>query len=110
MSDVDDFLQSQTDSVLCDRNMHIDSIKEHLIDFLHCPRISAISDVLEFWNDRRAHPLYELACVALAVPATQASVERNFSTLKFIYTHLRCRLSEQNLANILFVNLNSKSA
>lgn len=109
MSGVDVFLQSQTESVAVNRNMQSQTIKRHIDDFLQYPRISAISDVLQFWDDRRAHPLYDLACVVLAVPATQVSVERNFSTLKFIYSNLRCRLTEQNLANILFIKLNSKS-
>lgn len=50
--------------------------------------------------------LYEIAMVILAVPTTQVSVERTFSTLKLILSDLRSSLSDKTLQNILLVKLN----
>ncbi|XP_059217390.1 zinc finger BED domain-containing protein 4-like [Stomoxys calcitrans] len=109
LSEVDAFLQSQSNTAIPEVVVREDEIKESINSFQHYPRITAQSDILEFWDARRSHPLYDIACVVLGVPATQVSVERNFSALKFIYNHLRCRLTEENLSNILLINLNTKS-
>lgn len=56
---------------------------------------------------RSAEPeLYELSQMVLAAPCTQVSVERSFSALSVILTDRRLRISDENLANILFVKLN----
>ncbi|XP_075157603.1 uncharacterized protein LOC142230866 [Haematobia irritans] len=96
LSMVDNFLQSQSNRAVSENYVREDDIKDKINDFFYQARISAQSSVLQFWDERRAHPLYELACVVLGVPATQVSVERNFSALKYIYNHLRCRLTEKS--------------
>lgn len=64
--------------------------------------------ILEFWNNRKdEYPeLYQLACVIHSIPPTQATVERAFSTLGYIYNPKRTRLSPTMLENILLIRLN----
>lgn len=50
--------------------------------------------------------LYKLAITVLAVPATQVSVERLFSGLKFILSPLRTNIGERILENQLLVRAN----
>lgn len=66
------------------------------------------TNVLEYWKKYHRHDqeLSQLAQVALAVPATQVSVERAFSALSTILTKLRTKLSKKTLTNILLYKLN----
>lgn len=50
--------------------------------------------------------LYKLASVVHAVPPTQTTIERAFSAMALILTHLRTNLSDNNLVNILMIRLN----
>lgn len=52
------------------------------------------SNILEYWKKyhRNDSQLSTLAKVALAVPASQVSVERSFSALSTILTKLRNKL------------------
>lgn len=70
------------------------------------------TDVLDYWYRKRfSHPsLYKLACVVLAVPATQVSVECCFSVLKFIFSDHRSRLGAETLENIMLIHLNDFTA
>lgn len=83
--------------------MEIDSYKEK--------RIDVDVDLMEYWENKKfLYPrLKDLACIIHQVPATQVSVERAFSALKIVLSDLRYNLSEQNLAAILMVKLNSES-
>lgn len=65
--------------------------------------------VLDFWEQQRdVFPeLYKIAKVVHAVPATQSSVERTFSTLSFVFNKLRSQLSETMLEDILLIKLNA---
>lgn len=67
-------------------------------------------DVWQHWVDRQhSHPeLYAVAMVVFATPSSQVSVERAFSALPLVLTHLRTRLSEEILTNILMIKLNSE--
>ncbi|KAH9384809.1 hypothetical protein HPB48_026825 [Haemaphysalis longicornis] len=58
------------------------------------PRLPRSTNMLKFWEERkeRRAELYMLAQVALGVPATQVSVERAFSALKFVLSEQRSRL------------------
>lgn len=64
--------------------------------------------VLDFWEKKKedSPELYKLAMIVHAVPATQASVERTFSTLTFVFSKLRGRLSAKLLENIMLIKLN----
>jgi hypothetical protein len=67
-------------------------------------------DIFSYWeklsiNDE-FRPLYHLATTCIALPVTQVSVERCFSTLKFILNDLRYNIEDKILEDILLVNLN----
>lgn len=67
------------------------------------------TNVLEYWHNKRfgCPILYKLASIVLAVPASQVSVERCFSTLRFILSDYRTRMNENTLENLMMVMLNS---
>ncbi|CAK1591073.1 unnamed protein product [Parnassius mnemosyne] len=73
--------------------------------FLEEPLLKSSESVLKFWEEKQLiYPqLYQLARVALSVPATQVSVERLFSALKFIVSNLRMNLKDDIIEDILFV-------
>lgn len=71
-------------------------------------RISRKTNILEFWkeNSITQPELYKLAMTVLAVPATQVSVERLFSGLKFVLSPLRMNIDEAILEDQLLVRAN----
>lgn len=83
-------------------------IKEILQDFLGV-EIPLSSSVLEYWekNKNQRPEMYQLASVVFAIPPTQTTVERAFSTLAIILTSRRTRLNSDCLEDILLVRLNS---
>jgi len=84
------------------------SIDSVIDSFLSEPRLDQKENIVEYWYGRRvSHPiLYALSKVVLAVPATQVSVERLFSGLKFILSLQRSQLSEDLLNDIMFLRAN----
>lgn len=77
--------------------------------FQKLKRVPFETKIHEFWHEsRKKYPiLYDLACIVMAVPPTEVSVERNFSKLNFILNRFRCRLSDKELKKFLFLSLNS---
>nr|XP_044250883.1 uncharacterized protein LOC108069747 [Drosophila takahashii] len=75
---------------------------------LQLPPMRSDANVLSFWKEKQnTDPeLYALSNVCFAVPPTQVTIERAFSTLKLVLTDNRNRLSEETLENILLVKLN----
>ncbi|XP_025267865.1 uncharacterized protein LOC112639123 [Camponotus floridanus] len=71
-------------------------------------RLNRKINVLQFWNEKKQNQseLYKLATTVLAVSATQVSVERLFSGLKFILSPLRTNIGENILENQLLVRAN----
>lgn len=67
------------------------------------------SNMVEKWSQLKLTLpiLYQLAMTVLAVAPTEVSCERNFSTLDFILTKRRNRLTDINLQMILFLKLNA---
>lgn len=86
------------------------SIDKKLKELALRPRLSAESDVLVYWEQQKnSEPqLYQLSQVALGVACTQVTAERAFSGLALILTDRRLNLSEQSLADVLFVKLNQE--
>lgn len=84
------------------------SIAAALSDFEREKRLKKDENVLAYWETQRLErpELHELAKVVLACPATQVSVERTFSSLKFILSPQRVNLSENTLDNILLIRAN----
>lgn len=66
-------------------------------------------NVLKYWDQKKiTHPeLSELASMALAVPVTQVSVERLFSSLKFMLDPLRMRLTGSFVDDLLIIRNNT---
>lgn len=65
--------------------------------------------ILGYWSSPVRYEydgLYELSQVMLSVPATQVSVERAFSALRFVLTDYRTSMNDASLENILLVRLN----
>lgn len=86
--------------------------KKTVVDKINCfdnvKRLSQQTDILQFWQNHNEKELKSIAEIILAVPATQVSVERAFSTLKFILSDLRASVDEDLLEDILLLNLNSE--
>lgn len=80
------------------------NISHILNTYLTWKRIPKDTDLLAFWESKRyAEPeLYELACIVLSAPATQVSVERLFSGVKHIVSHLRYNL-QMHLVDVIMV-------
>lgn len=84
------------------------ALERELFDFESEPRISPKTNIIEFWDHIKIkyENLYRLAVVIMAIPSSQTTVERAFSTLSFILQPLRNRLSNDTLANILLIKTN----
>ncbi|KYN19991.1 hypothetical protein ALC57_07762 [Trachymyrmex cornetzi] len=85
-------------------------IRNYLNSFFQLPRLKSKENILQFWKkNRRSMPdLYKLASIVLAVPSTQVSVERLFSSLKYILSPLRSDLNENIINDILLIRANAK--
>ena len=70
-------------------------------------RISKEEKFLRFWQNFSSPDLQQAAFAILSVPCTQVSVERTFSTLKFILSDLRASIDPDLLEDILLINLNN---
>lgn len=68
------------------------------------------TNLLNYWYSKRfSNPiLYRLAMVVHGVPATQVSVERCFSILRFILSDYRTRLYPDMLADVMLIRLNAE--
>lgn len=71
-------------------------------------RLNNKVNILQFWKTMEASnpELSQLAKVVFSAPATQVSVERLFSGLKFILSPYRSNISSKNLENQLLVRTN----
>lgn len=65
-------------------------------------------NIIDYWHERKAvHPeIYLISKVINAVPPTQASTERSFSALNFIFDKKRSKLSLTLLEQILLLRIN----
>lgn len=108
--DFDNYLDSLennvTTAISCEEIMI--KLQQFEIKMKTTKRVPKTKHAMDFWEDNKAaYPeLYELAQVVFAVAPTETSVERNFSALSFILNKYRCRLSDENSNEILFVRLN----
>lgn len=76
------------------------------------PRITFVpgETILTYWQSQRFEQpeLFKLSEIVHAVPATQVTVERAFSTLDFVFTKRRGRTKAAILEKQLLVCLNRK--
>lgn len=79
-----------------------------VIDELKLEKINMSSSVNDYWERLKIikPDLYSLYEVVFAIPPTQVSVERAFSALRVILTHLRHNLLNDILKDLLLVKLN----
>lgn len=85
-------------------------INAEIIEYYNSPRLKHTVDIIEFWCTLKSKfpALFEVTIVALGLPITQVSVERGFSSLKFILNDLRGRMNSEMLENILLLRENNK--
>lgn len=89
---------SKADSILSD-------IENNFMLYERETRLPLNSNILEYWS-KVNNSLSKIAEIILAVPSTQVSVERIFSSLKYILSDQRNRLSALNVEHILMVKSN----
>lgn len=70
--------------------------------------LAATESVFEYWEKKKliCPELYALAMVVLTIPASQVSVERLFSALRFILRPQRFGLSSRHVDDVTFLNAN----
>lgn len=66
--------------------------------------------ISNFWETKKIvfPDLYEVACVINSIPPSQATIERAFSTLNFVFGEKRTHLTQSVLENILTIKLNAE--
>lgn len=79
-----------------------------LVAFLQEPVLPSKRSILEYWEQRKMTDpyLYNLAKIVLATPPTSVSVERLFSSLKFVLNNLRMSLNDLIIDDVLMVRNN----
>lgn len=72
------------------------------------PHIHHTERILKFWEEKKNEfpQIYRLATILYGIPPTQATVERVFSHMAFVYNIKRAKLSTQTLENLLTIRLN----
>lgn len=88
----------------------IDGDIEHLLD-MFCPQpVKSDENILQYWEENKNNhkEIYKLATVVMAIPPTEVQKERDFSSLNYIFTDLRCQLTEERLEDIMTINLNTE--
>ena len=101
--------KQQTNQVTDGRRSQPSNIIMRLEEFNNYPRINSKENILKFWETRKhSDPLlFKLACNVLAIPCTQVSVERLFSSLKFVLADLRYNLKDSIVEDILVIRNNT---
>lgn len=86
------------------------AIEKELNELQKYPQAEPGLNILQFWNENniRFPKLYSLAMLIMAIPSSQTSIERNFSSLTFILNPLRTKLSSKLLENILLIRSNKE--
>lgn len=70
-----------------DKSLIIDAISKYELSISGL-RMKSCESVHAFWENKKSEfgMLHEIASIVFAIPPTQASVERNFSALKYMLT------------------------
>ncbi|KAH6937319.1 hypothetical protein HPB50_026731 [Hyalomma asiaticum] len=84
--------------------------RDEVSEYLRTESLSACSEseLLEFWKGKEKNypKLAELARKILAIPATSASSERNFSAAGYVMQEQRTRLKPESMDNLSFLHDN----
>lgn len=89
------------------KNLIFDEIAKYELSIAGI-RMKSSDSIHAFWEKKETEfgVLYEIASVVFAIPPTQASVERNFSALKYMLTDRRYNLKPELLESLLLIHLN----
>lgn len=68
------------------------------------------TNILNFWRTQKhsSPEIYVISLILNGCPPSQSTVEREFSTLSYIFGPLRSNLSDDLLSNIMLIKLNSE--
>lgn len=82
---------------------------EHELELFQPEKLSAETSIISYWESMKDQneQLYQLAMAVYAIPPAETQIERDFSTLEFIFSQRRQCLSPENIEAILTINLNS---
>ena len=100
------FLQTLDNQANIGMNSEQHKIQKDLIFYEQQSRLALSENVIQFWSNQN-NTLSKIANIVLAVPCTQVSVERLFSSLKYIFSDQRNRLDPNILEHILLVRANA---
>lgn len=102
------FLREKSNNFHPDIISPFDNIIVKVKSFLNRPSINYKTNVFEYWtNIKKEEPeLFKLITVLFSIPVTQASVERCFSSLSYIFNNYRARLTPGILKEVLILRLN----
>lgn len=81
---------------------------EAIIDTFQPESVPFNTSVLKYWQSaKKDHPeLHKLASVIFSIPPTEVQIERDFSSLNFVFSDRRCSLSRERLEEIMLIHLN----
>ncbi|CAK1589123.1 unnamed protein product [Parnassius mnemosyne] len=83
----------------------LDNLQQSMTLFLAEPLLKSTENVLSYWEKARVRfPfLYRLSSIVLAAPITQVSVERLFSSVKFVLSNYRLSMKDDVIEDLLFI-------
>lgn len=79
---------------------------EDAIDLFQPEILPSEKSVLEYWESENKSMLYDLAMSIYSIPPTQVRVERDFSSVGYIFTERRHQLQQERLEKILLIHFN----
>lgn len=90
-------------------NTEYDDI-ETIVDTFQPEPMSTNTSVLKYWESIKDEysELYEIAMVIFSVPPTKVQIERDFSSLAFVFSDRRTRLSQARLEDIMMIFFNKE--
>lgn len=82
---------------------------EQEIELFQPEKLPSNASIISYWESvkEQNNQLYQLAMIIYAIPPAETQIERDFSTLEFIFSQRRQCLSSDQLEAILTINLNS---
>lgn len=99
---------SSTDQYSTEEVSDMLALEAELIEFEKEKRLHLKTNILEFWElKKKQYPqLYPISQIIMAVPSSQTSIERCFSSFPIIYSNLRTSISPEVLQAVLLIRTN----
>ena len=82
-------------------------IRDDMKKLCESPRLPKNTDIFQWWDSQQHSELREVAKVAIALPVSQASVERTFSGLRYILSERRLRMTGEIIDAIMILRCNT---